>query len=692
MNVKRADYGTINEKLSNINWENILTSSDTNNLINKFYIVIDKLINTHVPSFTVKGNFPAYFKPDTIKTIKNKNIYHKKYKKFNSVEYYNIFSQLRTLSKQLIRRDYTDFVNGMEVEILNNNKTFWNYVSSKKKTQTSIPGIVHYGDRVASTGQDICNSFADFFKSVYVPTTVSSCPVSFYPDRPIKINNNIILDLINRLELKKGAGPDRIPPIFIKSCKENLVYPLRIIYESSLKNGIFPEKWKISHIIPIFKSGQKNDVANYRPISKICIFAKIFEKIIYTDIMSTVKTVIIDQQHGFFPGRSLETNLMCYSQNICSLMDRGVQVDSVYTDFSKAFDKINHKRLIERLAEVGVCQGLLRWVWSYISNRSQIVSVNGFQSNTFSVSSGVPQGSHLGPLFFIIYINDIAKCFHHTMFLLYADDLKIYRPIRELDDCLKIQADLNRLSEYCDRNSVFLNITKCCFITFTKNIYTWEYPYNINNSVLKKVDHIKDLGVILDTKWLFQEHFNKIISESNKMLGFINRICRDFRNPKTLISLYFAFVHSKLSFASIIWNPQYVTYINRLEAVQNRFLKTIAFKAHCTIDLAREKYKLIALSDRRKISDMSFLYKLVNSNFNVPDLLSALNFNIPSRELRHPTLFNLPYRRTNLGLNTPLDRLQKTFNSFCHDFDIFGTTFFSFKSHLKIHFVRQEFG
>ena len=193
----------------------------------------------------------------------------------------------------------------------------------------------------------------------------------------------------------------------------------------------------------------------HRPISKISIFAKMFEKIIYADILNTVKSIIIDEQHGFCPHKSLESNLLCLSQSVCEVMENQEQMDCIYTDFSKAFDKISHNHLVKRLAEVGVCAGLLGWVWSYICNRKQIVVVNGFHSEPFEATSGVPQGSHLGPLFFIVYTNNIIECFKNSKFLLYADDLKVYRLIKDQSDCLSLQEDLKRLSVYCKKIAFF---------------------------------------------------------------------------------------------------------------------------------------------------------------------------------------------------------------------------------------------
>lgn len=239
-------------------------------------------------------------------------------------------------------------------------------------------------------------------------------------------------------------------------------------------------------------------------------------------------------------------------------MDKRVRVDAIYTDFSKAFDKISHRILIDRLADVGVSGFLLRWIWSYLRDREQVVTVNGYQSNPFDVPSGVPQGSHLGPLFFIIYLNDIGKCFLNCKFLLYADDLKMFCPVEHPSDCQKIQEDLDRLAAYCSKMDLFLNLEKCVAITYTRNKSFVCHSYLVNNTQLKTVSEIKDLGVIMDSKLLFKFHIEKIINESNKMLGFIKRNTKYFRNFLIFSSHTFP-VNSPLL---LLFGTHNITYIS----------------------------------------------------------------------------------------------------------------------------------
>lgn len=306
---------------------------------------------------------------------------------------------------------------------------------------------------------DISQCFSRYFSSVFV----DSNPVYRKSSSRLATNNYVCApsitadDITKKVQAlsKQGIGPDMIPVIFIKECMDNLLTPLQMIFNKSLGEGAFPRIWKTAAVSPIFKSGNRSFVASYRPVSKLCIFAKIFESIIYDHILFHVKFLICPSQHGFMSGRSVVSNLFVYTEFLLQQMDNQQQVDSIYTDFSKAFDKIDHFIMLNKLEDIGVCDSLLAWFESYLFDRSQFVKIGRVKSDQVEITSGVPQGSHLGPLLFNIYINDISNCFKHSNFLMYADDLKIYRCVSSIDNCKLLQEDIERLKSYCQSNSLF---------------------------------------------------------------------------------------------------------------------------------------------------------------------------------------------------------------------------------------------
>ncbi|TLM13355.1 reverse transcriptase family protein, partial [Acinetobacter baumannii] len=277
--------------------------------------------------------------------------------------------------------------------------------------------------------------------------------------------------------------------------------------------------WKRSFVVPVFKSGDKHNIANYRPISKICAIPKMFERIVYDFLFPLIRPHIIEQQHGFISHRSTETNLCEFLDYVLSSMEDGHQVDVVYTDYSKAFDRINFDILIEKLHGLGVHGDLLRWLESYVRDRSQAVTFNGFCSSFAPVPSGVPQGSHLGPMLFNIYVNDVPNVFRKSKFIMYADDKKVYKVIRSLNDCLELQDDLNNLFVYCQNNLLTVNTNKCTIITFSRGRSNILYDYSINGQTLVRTTVVRDLGIYLDSSLIFDFHVNEIVNKAFRMLG-----------------------------------------------------------------------------------------------------------------------------------------------------------------------------
>lgn len=233
--------------------------------------------------------------------------------------------------------------------------------------------------------------------------------------------------------------------------------------------GIFPSEWKKGIIVPIYKSGNRNEIDNYRPITILDSISKVIESIIYDIIYSYVSHSIIPQQHGFVKERSTVTNLTSFSGFLLNNMGQGRQVDVVYTDFSKAFDKVEHSILLSKLYSFDFTDFFIKWFSSYLKDRFLSVRVNSDYSLSFCATSGVPQGSHLGPLLFLLQINDIADSIMHCVYLLYADDLKIFRIITSENDCKLVQADINNLLKWSIDNKLSLNPKKCSVISFFRS-------------------------------------------------------------------------------------------------------------------------------------------------------------------------------------------------------------------------------
>ncbi|CAH2216375.1 jg3180 [Pararge aegeria aegeria] len=275
---------------------------------------------------------------------------------------------------------------------------------------------------------------------------------------------------LKKLDKNKGAGPDELPAIFIKNCAATLAYPLYLIFNRSLATGIFPDKWKFANVVPIPKSGQADDILNYRPISLLSHVSKVFESLICPYLSFQLQSILIAQQHGFRNKMSTVSNLTEYTTQIIDNIDKGYQVDAIYMDVSKAFDRVDHMILISKLYDAGIQGTLLSWLSSYLSCRQQKVVVCGYESDPFRVPSGVPQGSHLGPMLFLVYINDVCDNIKSSNFTLFADDLKIFKAIKTPLDSDSLQNDLNSISDWSAKNKLPLNIKKCLLSVHQKKL------------------------------------------------------------------------------------------------------------------------------------------------------------------------------------------------------------------------------
>ncbi len=264
------------------------------------------------------------------------------------------------------------------------------------------------------------------------------------------------------------------------------------------------------------------------------------------------------------------------------------------------------------------------------------------------MSSGVPQGSHLGPLLFLLFINDIVKCFPDVKVLLFADDLKIFLRVRTVRDCVMLQKAADQLLNWCDKNKLFLNVSKCNVVRFHRIKSPILFEYKLNDAVLSSQDTVRDLGVYLDKSLSFEAHINHVSNKALRMLGFIKNIGSDFTSLRVFHNLYFSFVRSSLEFCSPVWSPTYATHVKALETVQHKYLRFLAFKFkipfdrfNCNYDLLQDQFEIETLEKRRVICDLKALYKCLNHQILCPELRYEFtsNFYVANRETRARYLF-----------------------------------------------------
>lgn len=676
-NFKKANFPGLYHSLYLTDWSFLYHLNDINTACTQFYVKVNEILNKFVPKKRIKKpKYPVWFDYSIIRDLKEKEKLHTKYKSSHCPVDYEQYSRLRSKIKRNVLLAYNKYMAEIDEQITRDPSSFWSFLQNKRRG-TRIPGRMTYNGVTYDSPAGIVDSFAEFFSSSFTTCTYNPNIVndSYSVSQAVSVHVekfclSDISKAIKKLKNKFTQGPDNLPSFLIKDCASIFVEPLCFLFNLSLHTCTFPDTWKISKACPVYKSGDKDAVENYRQITIMCNFAKVFEYALLDYISPHIVHHLSPNQHGFVHGRSTTTNLCCFTQYTSEILDKGGQVDVVYLDLSKAFDSVHHGILLSKLHSWGFTNSLVSFFESYLSGRTLHVSYSGCCSKPYMASSGVPQGSVLGPALFNIFINDLDTCISSPR-LFYADDLKVFRSVVSITDQLCLQHDLIEIANWINSNGLALNIQKCKIMTFSNKLNPLKFVYCAQNEALKVVDNFTDLGVMFDSNLRFDLHVSHVVSLAIKSLGFVIRNSKQFR-PKTVLMLYCCFVRSRLEYASLSWFPYYSYQVTSLESVQRRFLKWLVFNLDGQYPekgfpqqqlLAR--FNVDSLDTRRRLSALSFLYKLVHGIIDSPELLMQLPFRTPlyNRSTRNSELFLLPSPRTNILIKSPVYIMCSYYNS-----------------------------
>lgn len=485
-----------------------------------------------------------------------------------------------------------------------------------------------------------CDIFNIAFASVFVSdVSLQPPPMSTYHMPPmdrITISVSGIVRIIDSMNSSSACGLDNINIKVLKNTKLVSAEFLALIFSQSLDHGIVPSDWRLSKIIPIFKKGNKNLPLNYRPIALTSVPSKILEHILFSAISAHLESsnYFSIHQHGFRKGYSCETQLSCFVHDLQSNLDVNVRTDTIFLDFSKAFDSVNHSRLLYKLSKLNIDSLVLTWIDRYLCDRSQATMVNGCLSSFVSVRSGVPQGSVLGPLLFLIFINDLSNCVSSS-FRLFADDCVIYRSISSSSDSVALQRDLNLIHSWCCDWLLFLNVSKCSHVSFTRSKQPYVHTYTLGGSPISKSSSYKYLGVHLSFDLTWTNHINTLINETNRKFGFLRRHLK-FAPSSVKILAYTTLLRPKLEYASSVWDPHLSNLTHLLEAFQNRAARFISnnFTYPSSISSIKHSLGLPDLYCRRKFFRLCLFHKFYYSRSLRPAFFSPANYISP--RLDHP--------------------------------------------------------
>ena len=670
-NFRKANYDGINSELANIDWHSTFSGLDCESKVGKLHEILNTQIERHVPILNkTPQDYPSWFSHDLKAAIFKKNRAHWIYKLSQLEADYIEFKRLRAICVRLRRLCYSVYLENVESSIKYNLKSFWSFVKTKRR-KLDIPSSVYLGNTETEEGDEIVELFARHFKSSFTRSNPIIPPLKHTPIlvHDIRITRGELIDALNNMKKSTGYGPDQIPALFIYQCSNYLIDPLLDIFNSSLSTGVFPSMWKSSYIRPLHKKGSINNVQNYRPITTISALSKLFDSIVTVKLSGILHPQISIKQHGFMPNRSTESNLASFTNFISESLSNYGQVDAFFSDFSKAFDSVNHDLLIRKLENYGVRGNMLKWTQSYLTGRSAQVKIKNHISESFEIQSGVPQGSHLGPLLFILFINDITEVIKYSEILLFADDAKLYKNIVCQADCVELQSDIVAIAVWCARNALELNIGKCNVMNFCNNHRLVQFQYKLGNAALNNVKSIKDLGVMLDSNLSFKDHVSYICSKAVRVIGFIKKFTSDFKSSSVILYLYNTLVLPILMYASPIWSPHLGCDQDRLETVQHKFLRYLSFKNGQPMDPFSHDYssimslfKVPSLKSNRESRDAILAFKLINEWVDCEYLCNVFKPRELTHNIRNPRTYEVERYTSNYILHSTKPRLIRTWN------------------------------
>ncbi|KAL1446875.1 hypothetical protein WDU94_010915 [Cyamophila willieti] len=483
---------------------NFSNSTDPDILAYDLNNAVSNAIQNFIPDEVIKpSKYPHWFSYRLRNLLHLKEKFHKKSKKCPyNVHFRESFQKFRRLSKKQYSFDERKYKRKVECDLRNNPKFFWQFVKSQYKNPHEI-SLVQNG-RVVSE-ERIPNVFAEQFSSVFNSnsnTTLiqgqdSSLSTNVHSLDPPIISVADVLKAAKALKSSHVAGSDNFPAFILKGCINALAPVLCNLFNLCLSSGKFPTLWKSSIVIPVPKNNNISNANSYRPISLLPNFSKLFEKILVNHVSFHIKSLISPHQHGFLKGRSTNTNLLSFVDYAASSVLNQRQLDTVYFDLSKAFDVVPHDLLLKKLENFGLSASYVNFFQSYLSGRFFKVKTGNFFSTELSIPSGVPQGSNLGPILFIMFIDDIKKVIS-SRFELYADDLKISRVINGVEDARYLQNDIESILSWCSVNGMMCNAEKTVVLSFSRRQNTYFHNYSMSGTAISRKFVHRDLGVIMD--------------------------------------------------------------------------------------------------------------------------------------------------------------------------------------------------
>uniref|UniRef100_A0A1I8BR38 Reverse transcriptase domain-containing protein n=1 Tax=Meloidogyne hapla TaxID=6305 RepID=A0A1I8BR38_MELHA len=540
--------------------------------------------------------------------------------KIDKLKYKEIYDSI-TLHIKIQTRNF--HAKRQNAYITKNKNAIYKYINRFKFINNEIP-VLYHNNKFITNAYDKAEIFANIFLENF-----SNINMQYNNNNNISDNNidhtaiiddadfdlSDIIFVINKLPDKNGTSPDNINYEILKKILPSIAPFLLEIFRISLDSSIIPNIWKESIVIPLFKKGEKSNPENYRPIALTCSICRIMERILSKYIIQFLmdNNLLSNEQYGFIRNRSTTTQLISTLEDWYDAIMGKKNIDCIYIDFKKAFDSVPHDLLIIKLHKIGIRGKILKWITTFLSQRTFRVKINDKLSKPRNIKSGVPQGSVLGPLLFLIYINDLPDIIPNGIKIkLFADDVKIYVLHKTKNERKLLNIAIKNIEQWATQWKLNIATNKTFIIYIGKN--NPKDQYKIFDNTINEVESIRDLGIIIDNKLKFQEHIQKIIRIAYMRMNFVFRIIKS-KSIKIWLTIYKSYIRPLLEYSPETWNPQLKSDINKLEKCQKVFTKCLLKK--CSIPyipyLQRIEFlNLPTLENRRKTYDLVLAHKILH--------------------------------------------------------------------------------
>ena len=587
------------------------------------------------------------------------------YKKYRTLENFNAYAKARNQVKWALRKAQKEKEIKIARYIKTDPKKFYAYVSSKTKPRETVANLLQKDGSLTKCDSEKAEVLNNFFTSVF--TLEDSSNIPSFPQRTPKTLSTPVISVdemknkLKQLNTSKSAGPDNMHPRLLKELAEVIALPLKLLFDKTLKEGKIPAAWKKAEVKPIFKKGSKNDPGNYRPVSLTSIVCKVFEGIIRDSLNKHLldNNLLSDHQYGFMSGRSCTTQLLTTINDWMLLLDDKKPVDVVYLDLQKAFDKVPHMRLLTKLTAYGVTGPIFEWIKDFLTNRTQFVTVGTENSPEVPVTSGVPQGSVLGPTLFIYFINDMPDTLDCTV-KIFADDTKAYTEVQSTEQRDRLQRNIDNLLHWTNLWQIKFNCSKCKILHIGRKNPCYNYVMNGLNLQETKLE--KDLGIYVDNNLTFEGHINEIVNKANRLVGMISRFITH-KDKDIMVPLFKTLVRPVLEYGNAVWSPYLIKHINLLENIQRRFTKRIIGLSDTDYESRLRVLRLPSLEFRRLRGDMIETFKIILGLYDHSTTSTLFSIVQSSNTRGHPYKLNKRHVSTNQFAQFYTNRVINTWNS-----------------------------